>query len=250
MHMWKVVPLSKGQLKDVRTEDVLENGLYRKCNTYRGGGGYDQFPVVCKSLYGKAYNEQFVVQLQGCNMDCPYCYVTRAGVWGEATRVSTADLVKAFIESKLPVFHLMGGAPALQMKFWPELLKELSGTGCIFHSDLMLSEGVYDESVLDQIDQANSLLAVNIKGTNDNEWRNNTRKEPNWPLLWDNFYKICNRLHRFYITYTGCNADGILAFEAECERRGIRIKDMYRYNIELIEYGAAPHVDETPWGVN
>lgn len=42
---WPVVPLSEGQLKDVNPADILEEGLYRKCDTYRGGGGYDQFPV-------------------------------------------------------------------------------------------------------------------------------------------------------------------------------------------------------------
>jgi hypothetical protein len=41
---WKVVPLSPGQLLDVRPEDILNDGHFRRCNTYRGGGGYDQFP--------------------------------------------------------------------------------------------------------------------------------------------------------------------------------------------------------------
>jgi hypothetical protein len=34
MSNWPVVPLSEKQLKDVNPEDILENGLYRKCNIY------------------------------------------------------------------------------------------------------------------------------------------------------------------------------------------------------------------------
>jgi hypothetical protein len=33
MFKWPVVPLCEAQLKDVRPEDVLEGGLYRKCDT-------------------------------------------------------------------------------------------------------------------------------------------------------------------------------------------------------------------------
>ena len=86
---------------------------------------------------------QFVVQLYGCNLDCPFCYVTRRGVWDTPIKVSTDALVRAYALSGANVFHLMGGAPALQMKFWPELLDAL-GPDILFHSDLMLTETRYD----------------------------------------------------------------------------------------------------------
>ena len=31
--MWKVVPINGKQLLDVRQEDLLNKGLFRKCNT-------------------------------------------------------------------------------------------------------------------------------------------------------------------------------------------------------------------------
>ena len=46
--MWKVVPICDYQKLDVRPEDLLDSGDFRKCETYRGGGGYDQFPKICK----------------------------------------------------------------------------------------------------------------------------------------------------------------------------------------------------------
>ena len=109
MHKWKVVPLSLNQLRDVRKEDVLEDGIFRKCDTYRGGGGYDQFPIICEKRLGERRHHQFVVQLFGCNLDCPYCYVTREGVWGEPIQITTEQLVQAFQRSVQEVFHLMGG---------------------------------------------------------------------------------------------------------------------------------------------
>ncbi len=60
---WKVVPISKGQKKDVRKEDLLEGEHFRKCSTYRGGGGYDKFPEYCEKILGVRHSEQFIVQL-------------------------------------------------------------------------------------------------------------------------------------------------------------------------------------------
>ena len=41
-----VVSPCSSQLRDVRPEDVLSGGLFRKCDTYRGGGGYGQLPQI------------------------------------------------------------------------------------------------------------------------------------------------------------------------------------------------------------
>lgn len=43
---WKVVPICDKQMKDVNPSDVLNDGLYRKCDVYKGGGGYDMFPSI------------------------------------------------------------------------------------------------------------------------------------------------------------------------------------------------------------
>jgi len=99
MFKWPVVPLCRAQLQDVSPIDILNDGLYRKCNTYKGGGGYDKFPAIFERRFGPAPNlhDQFVVQLAGCPLRCPYCYVTEAGVHGKSRRISTNSLVAAFI---------------------------------------------------------------------------------------------------------------------------------------------------------
>ena len=81
---WPVVPVCKAQRKDVRPEDILHGGLFRLCDTYRGGGGYDQFNAIYEKCFGKKVNPtQFVVQLKGCPLNCDYCYVTNEGVSGD-----------------------------------------------------------------------------------------------------------------------------------------------------------------------
>lgn len=254
MHEWKVVPLSTAQLLDVSPEDILEDGLYRRCDTYKGGGGYDKFPAIALSRLGRTdCNRQFVVQLQGCNLDCPYCYVTRAGVWGAATRVTTTQLVDAYCRSGETVFHLMGGAPALQMKWWDEILDDLDNgsNSPVFHSDLMLSEGVYDPAVLESLAASNeySLYAINIKGTTTPEWIANTRKKVDWDLFWENWRKVQAAGLNAYVTFTGCDDRNLSTFWALAEIEGIH--DQWRddsYVIDLIEYNAVPYVDEREWG--
>lgn len=250
---WKVVPLSKGQLLDVRPEDIIEDGLYRRCKTYRGGGGYDQFPYIAADYYGGSpdnYNEQFIVQLKGCNLDCPYCYVTRAGVWGKHTTKTTDELVEAFRETNLPVFHLMGGAPALQMKQWPELIKALP-KDTIFHSDIMLSENTYNINLLNEVSQSNCLYAINIKGLTEDDWLKNTRKYLNVPLFWSNWRKIQNSKMFAYITFTGVEKNKLDMFWKKAHTHGILVDHWKEdsFVIDIIDYDAMPHVDEVAWGL-
>ena len=52
-YYWSVVPLCKNQLKDVDPKDILENGLYRLCDTYKSGGGYDKLRWLLSSSSSK-----------------------------------------------------------------------------------------------------------------------------------------------------------------------------------------------------
>ncbi|MDB4311980.1 radical SAM protein [bacterium] len=248
---WPIVPLSKGQLLDVNPKDILENGLYRKCDTYKGGGGYDQFPLICKKRLGTEAHQQFVVQLKGCNLDCPYCYVTREGVWGDPIRKTNEELSAAFLESGQEVFHLMGGAPALRLPFWGDLMHEVFKTkgDAIFHSDLMLTERPYDYRDLRNICYPRAIFAVNIKGLTDKEYFENTRKEIDWELFWRNFSLISTMGVPYYITFTGCNDEkGMVEFLNEIISRGITYDPKQAYHIDLIEYEAVKFVDEVSWG--
>ena len=252
MHKWKVVPLSLNQLRDVRKEDVLEDGIFRKCDTYRGGGGYDQFPIICEKRLGERRHHQFVVQLFGCNLDCPYCYVTREGVWGEPIQITTEQLVQAFQRSGQEVFHLMGGAPALQMKHWPELIDELftKVPAAVFHSDIMLTENVYQKEIIKAISRDRCLYAIDIKGIDDIEWYTNTRKKFNAHLFWRNIDTImqCNSPEHFYFTFTGCNKQGVESFIERINNFFGPVWTKDYFNIDLIEYNAQPYVDSVPWG--
>ena len=251
-HIWKIVPISGNQLLDVNESDLLANGHFRRCLTYKGGGGYDQFPYIAVEL-GLAsapdlVNAQFVVQLLGCNLDCPYCYVTREGVWGDFVYYDSEQLINEYNKAKIShgvnVFHLMGGAPGLQLKYWSELL-DILGPGEIFHSDLMLSEGKYSPEVLKSIDRHGVLIAINIKGTDKLTWEINTRKPYDESLLELNINLIKEHLDpaRWYITFTNIDKASQDQFLSK-----YALADHYNYHIDLINYNALPFVDSVQWG--
>ena len=189
---WPVVSLCDAQLLDVRPEDIIEDGLYRTCNTYRGGGGYDEF----NEIYGNRFDNtpdqtQFVVQLKGCPLKCPYCYVTDQGINGKATFTSSKDIINSYQNCGYQVFHLMGGAPALYLEHWKDIAydKQID----IFHSDFILVEKPYK---MEWVTDLPGLHAVSIK-------------EPyiytpvQLGLLWRNLSLLVRSNTNFYITFTG-----------------------------------------------
>ena len=256
-YQWKVVPLSKAQLLDVDPRDILFGGQFRKCNVYKSGGGYDKFPNIAPKYFGPGeYHWQFVVQLYGCNLDCPYCYVTRSGVWGNFIKYTSRELVEFFNEvEECTVFHLMGGAPALYLNHWPELIEALykwGKSGWVFHSDLMLCERSYDEDVLRYISCERCLHAVNIKGVTPEEFLKNTRKPMDVVLIWDNLEKLEKMGVPFYITFTGISPDNIKLFwDMYRDRFGdekLRKRKGESFSIDIIDYKAIAYNDDVPWG--
>lgn len=242
---WKVMPVCSYQKLDVRKSDLLAGGDFRKCETYRGGGGYDQFPSICERRIGRRAHMQFVVQLYGCSLDCPYCYVTRAGVWGAWKPYTTDQLVDAFKESGQEVFHLMGGAPALYLDKWPELIHRLPDEA-VFHSDFLLVEGRYSRSVLTELAvQSNRcLFAVDVKGVTPDDWQRNTRRWFDSALFSNNLDALVECGVPFYLTFTNPDKQHLDRFTA-------RLKDRYgpgvledSFVIDLIDYNALPFVDE------
>ncbi len=224
MFNWPVVPVCSRQRRDVREEDLLEGGLYRKCDSHRAGGGYDPLPRLAGKRLGKMVGQlQFVVQLRGCPLRCPYCYVTPQGIWGNAEYRSSAEIISAYKAGHYRIFHLMGGAPALYLEHWPELIQEICGDE-VFHSDLLLIERPYKESWLKDIFTANTLYAINIKGTSDEELCMNTQviwSRPLVELFWDNLDKIIysGRASQCYLTFTNCQPDGVLDFLCKLNQR-------------------------------
>lgn len=184
--MWPVVPICDRQKLDIDKEDLILGGLFRKCNIYKGGGGYDKFVGIYKERLGYSPDPtQFVVQLRGCPLECWYCYVTKQGVFGEPKYVSSEDLIKYYMNSGLEVFHLMGGAPALYLEYW----KEISGKVKIFHSDFLLIEKEYNAKHLTDLP---GLHAVSLKDLRVDE-----------KLMFRNLDILINCNINFYLTFTG-----------------------------------------------
>lgn len=244
---WKVVPICEYQRTDVRPDDLLNGGDFRKCETYRGGGGYDQFPAICEKRLGKRAHKQFIVQLYGCNLDCPYCYVTRTGVWGAWKPYESADLMQAFTDSDQEVFHLMGGAPAIYLDDWTQLLCRMPAQA-VFHSDFLLTEKLYKETSLRALSvfRNYSLFAVDIKGVTPEDHLKNTRKPLNEKMLYTNLERLLRHDIPFYITFTAPDLNHIDAWKADVSTRfGEKVLEDC-FTIPLIEYNATPFVDIRP----
>ena len=218
---WPVMELCDAQLLDVNPNDILCNGLYRKCNTYKGGGGYDKFPTIYQKRFGQKddLNDQFVVQLRGCPLACPYCYVTPTGVWsGNCHQVSTQDMVNAFYNSKCKVFHLMGGAPALYIYNWIDIIENIGDN--VFHSDIMLVEGEYKKETIERLAKfPNTLHAVSIKGGTPEEFYKNTRTKLDEALLYKNLDLMVTSNLPFYFTFTGMEEHTINIFKETILKR-------------------------------
>lgn len=235
---WKVCPVQGRQLMDVRQEDLF--GDFRICHTYRGGGGYDQFPKIFKKKYLhdvsiKSLEKQFVVQLYGCHLNCPYCYVTSDGIWGDYIEYSTDDLIKEFKKSDCNIFHLMGGSPALYIENWYDVVNKIDQ---VFTSDLLLTEKKYELEWLQAIAKDYVLLAINIKGVTSRDYKRNTGKEIDWNLFWKNLDTVCKSDVKFYITFTNPDKKYLNKFK-------YKLKNYYgnwilenSFIINLIEYEA------------
>ena len=235
---WKVAPIQGRQLLDVRQEDIF--GDFRLCETYRGGGGYDQFPQIFKRRSSSAcgnLSRQFVVQLYGCPLNCPYCYVTRDGVFGRYVEYTTLELINEFKDSGTNVFHLMGGAPALYLESWFDIVRQLP-EDAVFHSDLLLIEKRYEVSWLSTINKPNVLLAVNIKGVTPEDFYRNTQRKLDEDLFWFNMDIVYLSGVNFYFTFTNPDKRYLAEFEWKLANRyGTKILSD-SYVIDLIQYKA------------
>lgn len=248
MYDWKVVPLCKEQLLDIDPKDVLPGGTFRFCDVYKSGGGYDKFPAIFERRTGKKTSpKQFVVQLYGCHLKCPYCYVTPNGVWGKPTYYHTDGLAKVFFTARkmvrnhfdIDVFHLMGGSPALYIEHWPELIDRL-GEGVVFHSDLCLTEGWYEKAVLKQVARPNCLYAVNIKGVTLDNYRENTGMGDDVTviMIMTNLHLLIENNVPFYLTFTNPDRE---RFDEYCDN----LQEVYGSTIledmiviDIIDYDA------------
>lgn len=244
MYQWKVCPIQGRQLLDVDPDDII--GDFRICKTYKSGGGYDQFPAIAQKrgivkphMLGSR-DVQFVVQLQGCHLRCPYCYVTRDGIYGKTVDYDSYELAAEMLSASKThgagVFHLMGGAPALYLSRWPELLDALKGK-FLFHSDLLLTESEYTVTELEAIARPEALYAVNIKGVTDEDYYDNTGRYIDWGLFWRNLTLLRMTRVNFYLTFTAPDPLCINSFNNELVERygGDILDDSFIINLKQYE---------------
>jgi len=149
----------------------------------------------------------------------------------------------------------MGGAPALYLRRWPTLLKELNQhgkAGWVFHSDFLLNEGhhPYNPYLLQSIAHPRALYAVDIKGWGPDEYEANTRKQEDSALVTENLKRMEDASVPFYITFTALGVDSqnrfwdsYASWSPNYERRRAE-----SFSIDIINYHALVHVDDISWG--
>ena len=240
LYKWKVVPLCEEQLLDIDPEDVLPGGVFRICDVYKSGGGYDKFPQIYERRYGRKTNpKQFIVQLYGCHLACPYCYVTRNGIWGDYVEFTSDKLVQEMLKTKCDVFHLMGGSPELYIEFWPELIDRLANYGnFIFHSDLTLTYKRLNRPLLKALAEDNCLYAVNVKGVTPKDYERNTGRKFDSSMFWLNLWDLKMAKVPFYITFTNPDMEHYQEFVDHIERAYGKELLEDSFIIDLIDYKA------------
>lgn len=172
----------------------------------------DKSPFRMAQLFGgdwKDYNNHFIVQAAGCPLKCPYCYVDNL----KADLLLTADeLVDKFIafkkdfeskfDTKLKVFHFMGGAPAAYCNFWPELRNSLDRKGLeniVLFSDVILVENhFFKNKPWEFLNLRRFIVTGCLKGTNRENFIQNT----GYDLFEQSLKELQNYLpaKNFYVT--------------------------------------------------
>lgn len=227
------VPISRiGNIQKVDVERssgiVFHDDIARICTVVKDKHAHDdrgdKSPFRMAMLFGGSwedYNHHFIVQVAGCPLKCPYCYVDNMEV---DTSMSANDLVDRFIKFKeeveskfnikLKVFHFMGGAPALYCDFWKELRDTLDKRGLkdtILFSDVILVEEYFvNKKPWEFLNLHHFILTGCLKGTNEENFIKNT----GFNLFQQSLKELENYISypNFYLTLIGFdekNLDGV-----------------------------------------
>lgn len=191
------VPISKiGELQRKDIEDssgiVLYDDYARICTTVKPDGGIgDRSSYRMAEMFGgewQDYNNQYIIQVAGCPLDCRYCYVDNQEedtCWSAISVVSNFmafrwQLRTEFHES-LKVLHFMGGAPGVYCAFWRELRHELDYQHC--ENVILFSDVIFVEAWTRQVrpwnymDLDRFIVAGCLKGTDRGSFEQNTGKD-------------------------------------------------------------------------
>jgi hypothetical protein len=141
----------------------------------------------------------------------------------------------------------MGGAPALYLDSWHEIVSRLP-KWAVFHSDFLLVERPYRMHTLSYLaDHRDScLFAVDIKGTSREDFERNTRKPYQEELLWANLDRMVTAEVPFYLTFTNPDMSRYSEFCTRLKERFGEGVLADSFIIPLIGYRAVPFVDLVP----
>lgn len=215
------VPISKiGDLqrRDIESSSgtVLYDRFGRICTVVKPDGGIgDRSPYRMAEMFGggwQDYNNQYVIQVAGCPLNCRYCYVDNLE---EDTRWSAISIVENFLAFRwdlrvkfhkpLNVLHFMGGAPGIYCDFWKELREELNYRNCehvILFTDVIFVEG-FTRQVRPWhcMDLERFIVAGCLKGTNRENFEQNTGKDLFSQAVMEMFLYTVH--DNFYLTLLG-----------------------------------------------
>ena len=221
------IPLARiGPIQKVDIERssgvVLFDDFARICTVVKKRRSYDfrgDFaPYRMAVMFGgswKSYNHHFIVQVAGCRLRCPYCYVDNLKT---DCNFNADDLVEKFISFKamarqklrvdVNVFHFMGGMPGKYPEFWLELRESLDKHGLkkvILFSDVVLLEDHFFKNspwnYLYNLQLHHFVLTGCLKGTNPKNFKENT----GFDLFEESLVELdhYSRRHQFYLTLIG-----------------------------------------------
>lgn len=130
-----------------------------------------------------------------------------------------------------------GGAPALYIEYWLEILHKLNNY--VFHSDFLLVEKPYDKNILKQISEyGNAVFAVSIKASTGEEFYQNTRTIFNEKLFYSNLDKLVESKIRFYLTFTVMSDTSIITMKNRLSLRYGEWILNHSFSIPIINYKA------------
>lgn len=225
------VPIAKiGKIQKIDIERssgiVFYDDVVRICTVVKDKKAHDnrgdKSPFRMAKIFGgnwQDYNNHFIVQVAGCPLKCPYCYVDNL----KADLLMTAkELVSRFIKFKketepkfnikLKVLHFMGGAPAIYCEFWKELRNSLDKKGLkdiILFSDVILVENYFFKNKPWKFLKLHHFILTGcLKGTNKDNFIKNT----GYDLFQQSLKELKNYLSakNFYLTLIGFDAKNLL----------------------------------------
>lgn len=220
------IPISK--IGKLQKQDILNSSgsnyissleISRSCEVIKDSNAFDDrndyMPLRTMKLFGGntyEYNIHYIIQVAGCDFNCPYCYVDNKKI---DLYLDEKEIVDDFINMKkiisnINVLHLMGGNPGKYCSIWPLLRNELDSRGLnkiILFSDILFIEhfkyGLTPWKYLDKLH--NFILTGGLKGTSEKEFtKNSGSKNFDFEIIL-NELKMYLPYDNFYVSLTGEN---------------------------------------------